>query len=128
MKQSRIDSFYEWSMKKKPLYWLLGIFFWVIRRISNGVLAISSRLEEPYWRSLGKRFLQAVGIMVALIIVLVLVRIGYAYEWIGFGQTEVKGEIRSSKTLWDWLNLLIVPVVLAIGGYLFTRSDTKATQ
>jgi hypothetical protein len=27
------------------------------------------------------------------------------------------------KTFWDWLNLLIVPVVLAIGGYLFTRSE-----
>jgi hypothetical protein len=30
-------------------------------------------------------------------------------------------------TLWDWLELLIVPVVLAIGGYLFTRSGNRAT-
>jgi hypothetical protein len=29
------------------------------------------------------------------------------------------------KTFWDWLNLLIVPVVLAIGGYLFTRSENR---
>jgi hypothetical protein len=26
------------------------------------------------------------------------------------------------------LNLLIVPAVLALGGYLFTRSETRATQ
>jgi uncharacterized protein YjbI with pentapeptide repeats len=32
------------------------------------------------------------------------------------------------KTLWDWLELLIVPVVLAIGGYLFTRSENRATR
>jgi hypothetical protein len=32
------------------------------------------------------------------------------------------------KTLWDWLRLLIVPVVLAIGGYLFTSSQNRATQ
>jgi type II secretory pathway pseudopilin PulG len=32
------------------------------------------------------------------------------------------------KTLWDWLGLLIVPVVLAIGGYLFTSSQNRATQ
>ena len=32
------------------------------------------------------------------------------------------------KTLWDWLGLLIVPVVLAIGGYLFNSSQNQATQ
>jgi hypothetical protein len=32
------------------------------------------------------------------------------------------------KTFWDWLDLLIVPVVLAIGGYLFTRSESGRTQ
>jgi hypothetical protein len=32
------------------------------------------------------------------------------------------------KPLWDWLDLLIVPVVLAIGGYLFNSSQTRATQ
>jgi uncharacterized protein YjbI with pentapeptide repeats len=29
------------------------------------------------------------------------------------------------KTLWDWLELLIIPVVLALGGYLFTRSENQ---
>jgi hypothetical protein len=32
------------------------------------------------------------------------------------------------KSLWDWLDLLIVPVVLAIGGYLFNNSQNQATQ
>jgi uncharacterized protein YjbI with pentapeptide repeats len=32
------------------------------------------------------------------------------------------------KTLWNWLDLLIVPVVLAIGGYLFTSSQNQATE
>jgi Pentapeptide repeats (8 copies) len=31
-------------------------------------------------------------------------------------------------TLWAWVKLLIVPVVLAIGGFLFTRSENRATQ
>src|SRR2546421_11998745 len=31
------------------------------------------------------------------------------FKWTGF----------SGKTLWDWLQLLIVPIVLAGGGYLF---------
>jgi hypothetical protein len=32
------------------------------------------------------------------------------------------------KPLWAWLNLLIIPVLLAIGGYLFTSSQNRATQ
>ena len=32
------------------------------------------------------------------------------------------------KPLWEWLGLLIVPVVLAIGGYLFNSSQNRATQ
>jgi uncharacterized protein YjbI with pentapeptide repeats len=31
------------------------------------------------------------------------------------------------KTLWDWLRLLIVPIVLGLGAYLFTRSETSRT-
>jgi hypothetical protein len=32
------------------------------------------------------------------------------------------------KTLWDWLRLLIVPVVLGLGAYLFTRSENSRTR
>jgi hypothetical protein len=32
------------------------------------------------------------------------------------------------KTFWNWLDLLIVPVVLAIGAYLFTRYENRRTQ
>jgi hypothetical protein len=59
---------------------------------------------------------------------IVLIRIGYAYKWTGFGQSTVDETVQPSKTLWDWLNLLIVPVVLALGGYLFNRSENLRTQ
>jgi len=45
---------------------------------------------------------------------------GYLFGWKWTGLLK--------KTLWDWLDLLIVPVVLAIGGYLFTRSENRRTQ
>jgi hypothetical protein len=32
------------------------------------------------------------------------------------------------RCLWGWLGLLIVPVVLAFGGYLFRSSQNRATQ
>jgi hypothetical protein len=45
-------------------------------------------------------------------IVVSLVYVGAAYECTGFG----------GSTVWQWLRLLIVPLVLAIGGYLFNRA------
>jgi hypothetical protein len=53
-------------------------------------------------------------------------RIGYTYQWTGFGQSKVSEDIQPAKTLWDWLDLLIVPAMLALGGYLFTRWDRRA--
>src|SRR5215207_140123 len=75
-----------------------------------------------------RQVLWAVGIVVVAVALIVLIRIGYTLQWTGFGQTEVKDGAETSKTLWDWLKLLIVPVVLAIGGFLFTRSENRATQ
>jgi uncharacterized protein YjbI with pentapeptide repeats len=57
-----------------------------------------------------------------------LLRSGYASQWTGFGPTEVKEGVQPAKTLWDWLDLLIVPVVLAIGGYFLNSSQNRATQ
>lgn len=38
------------------------------------------------------------------------------------------GEFHSAKTLWDWLDLLIVPAVLAVGGALFTWTQRKTDR
>jgi hypothetical protein len=42
----------------------------------------------------------------------------FEWKWTGFPK----------RTPWDWTDLLIVPVVLAIGGYWFTSSQNQATQ
>lgn len=62
-----------------------------------------------------------------LIVLIKLILIGYGFDWTGFN-----GKDKSGKTLYDWLQLLIVPVVLAIGGYLFSltlnRNERKASD
>jgi ABC-type dipeptide/oligopeptide/nickel transport system permease component len=54
---------------------------------------------------------------------------GYKLNWAWTGFT---GATESYKTLYDWLQLLIIPVVLALGGYLFTftisRNERKAAD
>jgi uncharacterized protein YjbI with pentapeptide repeats len=66
-------------------------------------------LLVPDWRPDPQQGLWAmrIGIVLGL-----LVAIGYFY----------------GITLWDWLKLLIIPAVLAVGGYLFTRSENRATR
>jgi uncharacterized protein YjbI with pentapeptide repeats len=81
--------------------------------------------QQSRWRPITRQVLWTVGIGVPVV---VLIRIGYAYQWTGFGQAKVNADIQPAKTLWDWLDLLIVPVVLALGGYLFTRSENRRTQ
>ena len=44
------------------------------------------------------------------------------YELAGFGfYTTSSGEVVQGKTLWDWLELFIIPVTLLLGEYLLTN-------
>src|SRR5215207_1451915 len=87
--------------------------------------------EQPRWRPTRRQVLWTVSVGIALVALVVLVRIGYAHRWTGFGQAKVNEAARPAKTLWDWLNLLIIPFVIAVvgtvGGYFFTRSENRAT-
>ncbi len=35
---------------------------------------------------------------------------------------------QQGKTLWDWLQLLIIPLVIAVGGYLFNLAMSRNAQ
>jgi hypothetical protein len=48
---------------------------------------------------------------------------GYSVSWTGFGNTT--GTV---KTLWDWMNLLLMPLVLAGGVFLVNRSRRADEQ
>ncbi|MFL5735589.1 MAG: hypothetical protein ACJ78Q_20725, partial [Chloroflexia bacterium] len=70
---------------------------------------------------------QIVFMMFAVALTLIaLVLLGYWAPWTGFdAYAPIKSgevEIQREKTLWDWLNLLIVPAVRAAGGLWFSRS------
>jgi hypothetical protein len=75
----------------------------------------------------GTSFL-AIGVaIVAAFAIAVLICVGYAHDWTGFGRAAETESVRPYKTLWDWLELLIVPAALAIGGFMLTRSESRAT-
>ncbi len=65
-----------------------------------------------------------VPILIAIILIVAIVLITV--------EIKVYGTGFPGKTLWDWLQLLIIPAVLAVGGYLFTytvsRNERAATE
>ncbi len=70
--------------------------------------------------------------IVASLSLIALIRLGYRYEWTGFGAAPLPKssaqEIRPRKTLWDWLQLLIVPLAIAGIGFWFTLQQDAQRQ
>lgn len=81
---------------------------------------ISKLLE---WWQKAKKPLEIVVIIIACILVitlLVVIALTYIFN------VNVPG--LHGKTLWDWLQLLIIPAVLAVGGYLFNFTTSRTER
>jgi hypothetical protein len=79
---------------------------------------MGARLRS-WWQKLSKPMI-VVAITIGIVGVLALVIFGYRLRlaWTGF----------FNRTLWDWLQLLIVPLVLAIIAFMFQVVETVAQQ
>jgi uncharacterized protein YjbI with pentapeptide repeats len=59
--------------------------------------------------------------LVFLVVSVVIMNVfGYAYrlEWVGV----IDSQTGQAKSLWDWMNLLLIPLLLAIGAFIFSES------
>jgi len=91
--------------------------------------------DTPQDRSLPLIWAVVIGV-VLLATLSVLIVLGYIYqwEWVGVGEAyrprPTDQNIRREKTLWDWMQLLIVLVAVAIGTFVLNqtakRRDDKA--
>src|SRR5690348_4729992 len=74
------------------------------------------------WWQKTRKPIDVLGFIIVLVVAAALI----------FVEVRVYGTGFKGKTLWDWLQLLIIPVVLALGGYLFTytisRNERKAAD
>src|SRR5215203_585134 len=87
--------------------------------IGNGDTPAQEQGKVPHDRSSTNHMLAAAAIGLSLAFMIVVAG-GYLHGWNWTGLPE--------RTFWDWLKLLIVPAVLALGGYLFTRSENERTR
>jgi uncharacterized protein YjbI with pentapeptide repeats len=87
-----------------------------------------SQQQRSRWPPTRKQLLWAGGIAALVFLLIVICGYLFGWHWTGLPRSKVPPITQPTKTLWDWLDLLIIPVVLALGGYLFTRSENRATR
>lgn len=86
------------------------------------------RRLRSWWQEIKKHPVIATAVIVVFVAVVVFIFAVYTFgwEWTGFngGYSQVTTHtpakdtvVPPAKTLWDWLQLLIIPLVLAIGGF-----------
>jgi len=63
------------------------------------------------------------GIIVLPILLVRVILLGYSVPFTSFNEQHGSNpeQYQPAKTLWDWLQLLIIPAVLAVGGTIFNR-------
>src|SRR5258708_2079423 len=69
------------------------------------------------WRPT-RKLLVVTGLLVALVVIIALI----------FLEVRLYGSGFAGKTLWEWLQLLIIPLVLAVGGYLFNFTNSRTER
>ncbi len=97
--------------------------------------------KRSWWHQITRHPVRTVLItFLAVVVVLIILSIlGYIYnwDWTGLGPYvspphSKDSDFQRSKTMWDWLQLLIIPAVLAVAGYLInltiSRNEQEATK
>jgi uncharacterized protein YjbI with pentapeptide repeats len=64
-----------------------------------------------------------IALFVTLVVLVILGGYKFNWDWTGFNRDN-----KSSKTLWDWMQLLFIPVVLAVAGFWFNHRERKAAE
>lgn len=81
------------------------------------------------WNSRGKNLFYGIVILSILLIVFWAIFPAYSPAWTGFSEyKKLSSDIERAKTLWDWMNLLIVPLVIAIGVWYLNKTEKNTEQ
>src|SRR5258708_5037219 len=109
------------------------------RRSAMGAMLCS------WWQQIKQHWV-AIGVVgIVLVAVITLIIDGYWFDWTGFngynkvtiahtisgtnaGTVIKTEEYQPGKALWDWLQLLIIPLVLAVAALLFNRANTRTER
>ncbi len=86
----------------------------LVARLEAGLSAFTARYRTPL-------------IIIAIVVLFpLLVWLAYSLPWTGFGaRPNASGQLEPAKTLWDWLELLSLPAVIAAAALSINRSQVR---
>jgi len=79
-------------------------------------------------RLLTKIFIIFIVILITLVMYWAINPNSVAPSWTGFGPYNEAAQGPRAKTLWDWMDLLLVPVMIAIGAWWLNRSEKETER
>lgn len=107
-------TWFSQRMSKRFRRFSLFLQAWLFLARRSGQLLIYSLVT-----AIRTRLRSLVGILIAslavVIVIIIVVQVLYPNPMSGFGQyVTASGDIRDEKTLWDWLEILIIPILVAM--------------
>ena len=100
---------------------------------------------RSWWQQI-KKHRVAIGVVaMVLVVAITLIIVGYWFDWAGFngynkitvahtisgtnaGTVIRTEEYQPGRTLWDWMQLLFIPVVLAVAGFWFNHRERRSAE
>jgi uncharacterized protein YjbI with pentapeptide repeats len=91
---------------------------------------MKSRLATIFKKAWDSKWKIIVGISVPILVLIIFWAIwaDISPKWTGFGAFDAESEGPRAKTLWDWMELLLVPIVLALAGWWLTKTEKETEQ
>ena len=92
-----------------------------------------AKQARRWWQN-DKRFLLVATVALIVLLSALVLAVGrFGWDWTGFNERfgpelEPGRQYRPAKTLWDWMQLILIPMVLAAGGIWFNWSQKQREQ
>ena len=97
-------------------------------RDRDDVMNLIRKLERSRtinWGYVRRWYLRIGAILIAVLLMAFLLN-SYSFPWTGFGDFETPtGEFVRGKTLWDWMELALIPLVLSLGALYFSNVQRR---
>ena len=86
---------------------------------------------RSWWQKIKQHPMRSTFVSIACVLGIVLLIGGYFFNWTwtGFGPyTPPTSGLQRGKTLYDWLQLAIIPAVLVVGGFLLNNTISRTER